>query len=158
MPPTRHGLGPERMPLPDGCKLEVCPHCGTAGIFVGVRTYYSRGWPAKCRECGGLAYDRPHGVFVALGCIPELWIVPLSMGIFAAGLAYPRTTSVAILASIPALVVYWWWHRHDSPVARFRSISAQSSRRSRWMSYGMLVLVIVLVLWLLFGGHHARTS
>jgi len=30
------------------------------------RRYYSRGWPATCRECGALAYDRASGWTIVL--------------------------------------------------------------------------------------------
>ena len=56
----------------------ICPHCHRPGIFVGARTYYSRGWPATCRACGALAYDRPHGIVTALSFILTCLDIPLS--------------------------------------------------------------------------------
>ncbi len=42
---------------------------------MGSRRYYSRGWPAICRDCRGLAYDRPHGIVTAL------WFIVAWLGI-----------------------------------------------------------------------------
>src|SRR5690242_11061056 len=133
--------------------LVICPSCGKQGIVVSGRTYYSRGWPAKCRECGGLAYDRPHGPWAALGCLGEIAKELLPYAFIGAVAAFPRTVGIASLILIPAAIVYWRRRPQTAaPSTRFRCISLEQSQRSRHLAYvrylAMLVAVIAFALWL----------
>lgn len=114
-------------------QLAVCPHCQKPGLSIRTHGLYSRGWPAVCRECQGLAYDRPHGIVTTLRFFFELFSVPL---FFAFLLMFPRTVIYGALASIPLLIAYWWfqpgWGRERIPP--FRPITREASHRSRQLT------------------------
>jgi len=137
-------------------ELAVCPACGKRGISVGPRSYYSRGWPAKCRECGGLAYDRPHGPAAAFGCLlsalPEVLAVP----ILVVCVAFPRIAVIGILILIPAVIVYRRYRcgRPES-VTRFRSITPEESHRAYCRAFATYLAVLVGVVVALIWAAHA---
>jgi len=138
-------------------QLVVCPACGKPGIFVGARSYYSRGWPAKCRACGGLAYDRPHGPAAAFGCLlgplRELMIFP----ILAACILFPWAVVIGILILIPAVIFYRRYRRgRPEPVTRFRSITPEESHRAYLRAFATYLAVLVGVVVALIWAAHAR--
>jgi hypothetical protein len=84
-------------------EIAPCPHCGQPGIIVESRRYYSRGWPATCRECGALAYDRPHGIVVTLLFFCDLLAAPLLLLLW---ILFPRTFCIVALLSVPLFIIY----------------------------------------------------
>jgi hypothetical protein len=132
-----------------------CPHCLKPGIMVAGSSYYSRGWPAKCRECGGLAYDRFFANQLRRIPFEFVWLV---MG----------STFVVVLmkfARLPywlALVIYmiggfflsrWMQRRRSGRALEFRPVTAEESQRSRRQTYAVLLLpVVVAVIWAVWKG------
>jgi uncharacterized membrane protein len=128
----------------------ICPHCEKAGIFIGARTYYSRGWPARCRECGGLSFDRSRDEF---GCLYELILWTIVVGLLALGSAI--AVQVIVVLAISFLIYYWWRSRtRPKPITPFRPISAEASRRSRILTYVSLMCSVALVAVLLAVLHY----
>ena len=110
-----------------------CPRCGRPGLIVGSRRYYSRGWPATCRECGSLAYDRPHGIVATFRFFLDLLAAPL---LVLAMVFIPATFSIVAILSVPFFVFHWWRHRgRPRRAPQFHSISPEDSRVSRRLTY-----------------------
>ena len=104
---------------------------------------YSRGWPATCRECGALAYDRPHGFVRALHFLSELLAVPILVLVWA---RFPRFFSVIAVFTV-AFFIYSYVRKHSQPcpATTFRPISPASSRLSRRLTYLAILVVVALV-------------
>jgi hypothetical protein len=121
----------------------LCPHCQRPGIVIGSRRYFSRGWPASCRDCGALSYDRPHGIVICLRFIFELFAVPLLVLVW---ILFPGTFKIFALSAILILVIYGWRQRgrpRPRSTPTFRPVSAESSRLSRRLTY-VAILVALL--------------
>jgi hypothetical protein len=117
----------------------ICPHCDRPGIVTGSSRYFSRGWPATCRQCGALAYDRPHGVLAAFSFLSEFIVAPiLCLGL----ILFPRIFSVVVLSAIVFLIVRWLRQRGRPPIHRFHAISPDSSRHSRRLTYFAIFVVL----------------
>ena len=118
----------------------ICPHCDRPGIVTGSSRYFSRGWPATCRQCGALAYDRPHGVLAALPFLSEFIVAPiLCFGL----VLFPRTFSIVALSAVVLLIVHWLRQRgRPRPIHRFHPISPASSRRSRRLTYVAIFIAL----------------
>jgi hypothetical protein len=118
-------------------ELEICPHCGKRGIFDSPRRYYARGWPAVCRECGGLSYDRR-------GCLFELLIKIGGLVFALCFLAELWQLIGVILAVVIAAAILM---RRSQPsekfVTRFRPITPEKSRMSRRVSLSMALAAFV---------------
>ena len=123
-----------------------CPHCDQPGIIVGSRRWYSRGWPATCRQCGALAYCRPHGIVTTGRVLFEVIIAPLVSLVLAVLCAVYPSLFVIALVAIGFCFFYLWHqrgrHRPSRPNFTFRLISPESSRLSRRLTY--LAIVITL--------------
>lgn len=139
-------------------ELAVCPACGKHGISVGARSYYSRGWPAKCRECGTLAYDRPHGRAAAFGCLLGLFRELMIFPILAACIFFPWAVVIGgILILIPAVIFYRRYRRRrPEPATRFRSITPEESHRAYLRAFAAYIAVLVGVVVVLIWAAHAQ--
>lgn len=127
----------------------TCPHCGQTGIAVGANRYHSRGWPAQCRACGGLAYDRPHALRIALELALNVIGPPL---LVLCWVLVPWTFPVCAALGIAFVGWRWWQHRRIEfrrPASLFYPISPGSSLLSRRLTY-LAIVAAVLTLGALF--------
>lgn len=121
----------------------TCPHCGQHEIVIGANRYFNRGWPATCRACGALAYDRPHGAVTTLLFLFDLLAAPLLVLVW---VLFPGTFSFVALSSIPFLILYWWRQRGRPQLSRqFRPITADGSRLSRRLTYLAILVAAAAV-------------
>jgi hypothetical protein len=121
--------------------FEICPHCKKRGIFVSVRRYYSRGWPAVCRECGGLSYDRPFGIWCLSGNLTLTGVL-----LYFVAMAGPWWLKGLIFSGVLALIVWIWRIHQREKSATFRPITPRSSRVSRQVFLGGLLAAFVFAI------------
>jgi hypothetical protein len=128
-------------------EFDICPHCGKPGILESPRSYYSRGWPAVCRECGRLSYDRPHGMGRLFALLVEIGR-PLLLLCF---LIAPWWLKGAILAvGVAAVLLIRRGHGREKPASRFRRITPEKSRMSRRVTLSMALATFgfaILLAW-----------
>jgi hypothetical protein len=135
-------------------KTAICPACGQAGIVIAPNGRYSRGWPAKCRDCGALVYDRPHALVGAARTLIRLLLTPLLLAVL---IFFPRTLWVAAAAVIVFVVI---WNRRNlgrpRPETNFHVISAGNSRLSRRLTSLSILIVLAVVLAILAVTLHSK--
>jgi hypothetical protein len=124
-------------------ELDICPHCGKAGIFVSARSYYSRGWPAVCRECGGLSYDRPHGMSRFFEFLLE-YIRPLLLLGFVVAPWWLEGAILAVVGISVFLIVRV--QRRRKGASRFNPITPEKSRMSRRVTLSMVLAAFVFAI------------
>ena len=120
----------------------ICPHCDKPGIVILSRSWFSRGWPATCRECGALSYDQPHGIitFIVFGF--EALGAPLLLFAF---FTFPRMVRPLVIAAVVLFFIYWWCRRGGSSQrTRFQAISPESSQRSRYLTYFAIFIAVAV--------------
>ena len=134
--------------------IETCPHCKKPGILVSSRRYYSRGWPAVCRECGGLSYDK---MGCLSGCLVEI-VSPLILLYF---LAAPWWIDCAIVFALIAAVAWARGKDREGAAARFRPITPEKSRFSRRVDLMMVVGAVacaILLAWVAASGPRSPSA
>ena len=124
-------------------EFNICPHCQKPGIFVSTRRYYSRGWPEVCRECGGLSYDRPHGMGCLFQLLIEISAPPFLLCILIASWWLKGVIAAAAIAV--AILMRRKQARRKSAL-RFRPITQEKSRMSRRVQLSMALAAFVFAI------------
>jgi hypothetical protein len=133
-------------------ELANCPHCNQPGIIVGSSRWYSRGWPATCRQCGLLAYYRPNAIvttvqFLFKSLFKLLIFEFLAPLIFVVLCIYFPGMFFIYLLAFAVFIFYLWRQRGRSPPPprpqfTFHPISPKRSRLSRRLTYLAIVMAL----------------
>ena len=102
----------------------LCPTCQARGISEMAKRWSTRGWPAKCEQCGAALSSTSNGIWVGtLLSVAGLFIV-------AALLNIPMAVGLAAVVVLTVLInVAMWRHVELVPIT---SESAAAAKRVTW--------------------------
>lgn len=102
----------------------LCPTCQARGISEMAKRWSTRGWPAKCEQCGAALSSTSNGIWVGT----LLSVAGLS--IVAALLNIPMAVGLAAVVVLTVLInVAMWMHVELVPIT---SESAAAAKRVTW--------------------------
>ena len=105
----------------------LCPTCHVRGISEMAKRWSTRGWPAKCEQCGALSHalsSTSNGIWVGT----LLSVAGLSVA--AAVLSIPMPVGLAAVAVLALLINVVMWRRVE--MVPITSESAAAAKKVTW--------------------------
>ena len=113
----------------------LCPTCHVRGISEMAKRWSTRGWPAKCEQCGALSHalsSTQNGIWVG-----TLFLIA-GLSVVAALLNIPMAAGFAAVVVLTVLInVAMWRHVELVPIT---SESAAAAKKVTWLLAGIYAL------------------